>query len=169
MTYKGKKSLVIYFSRADENYKVGYIDKGNTEILAEFIRDYAKADLFKVERKQPYPVEYNDCIKETKDEYYRGQRPELKKELKDISKYEVIYIGTPLYWDGMPMPLIAQLEKLDFTGKTVRFFTTHEGGGLANVPRQVKDYCKGATVLEDGLAIYGHEAKFSKERIEQWI
>ena len=37
-SYKDKKSLVIYFSRADENYAVGYIDKGNTEYIAEFVK-----------------------------------------------------------------------------------------------------------------------------------
>ena len=40
--YKDKKSLVIYFSRADENYAVGYIDKGNTEYIAEYVRDVPK-------------------------------------------------------------------------------------------------------------------------------
>jgi len=34
------KSLIIYFSRADENYAVGYIDKGNTEIVAEYVREW---------------------------------------------------------------------------------------------------------------------------------
>ena len=43
-SYKDKKSLVIYFSRADENYAVGYIDKGNTEYIAEYVRDITGAD-----------------------------------------------------------------------------------------------------------------------------
>ena len=42
------RSLIIYFSRADENYAVGYIDKGNTEIVAEYVQKYTDADLFKV-------------------------------------------------------------------------------------------------------------------------
>ena len=51
---KNKKSLVIYFSRADENYAVGYVDKGNTEYIAEYVRDIVGADLFKVEPLIPY-------------------------------------------------------------------------------------------------------------------
>ena len=46
---KDKKSLIIYFSRADENYSVGYIDKGNTEIVAEYVKDLTNAAIFKVE------------------------------------------------------------------------------------------------------------------------
>ena len=52
MNYKDKKSLIIYFSRADENYFGGsmkYIDKGNTEVVAEYIRDITEAVMFKVE------------------------------------------------------------------------------------------------------------------------
>ena len=51
---KDKKSIVIYFSRADENYGVWYIEKWNTEVIAEYIQELAWADLFKVERKTPY-------------------------------------------------------------------------------------------------------------------
>ena len=45
---KDKKSLIICFSRADENYAVGFIEKGNTEIVAEYVRDITNADMFKV-------------------------------------------------------------------------------------------------------------------------
>ena len=54
---KDKKSIVIYFSRADENYGVGYIEKWNTEVIAEYIQELVWADLFKVERKTPYAKE----------------------------------------------------------------------------------------------------------------
>ena len=76
------KSLIIYFSRADENYSVGYIKKGNTEIVAEYISELTGADMFKVERKKPYPVDYNSCIKDAQIEQQRGERPELLKELQ---------------------------------------------------------------------------------------
>ena len=48
------KSLIIYFSRADENYSVGYISKGNTEYIAEFVQELTGADMFKVEPEVPY-------------------------------------------------------------------------------------------------------------------
>ena len=60
------KSLIIYFSRADENYSVGWIDKGNTEIVAGFVQELTGADMFKVEPAVPYAADYNTCIKEAK-------------------------------------------------------------------------------------------------------
>ena len=64
--YKNKKSLVIYFSRADENYAVGYIEKGNTEVIAEYIQEIIGADLFKVEGMKEYSTNYQKCIEEAK-------------------------------------------------------------------------------------------------------
>ena len=60
------KSLIIYFSRADENYSVGYISKGNTEYIAEFVQELTGADMFKVEPEVPYAADYKTCIEEAK-------------------------------------------------------------------------------------------------------
>ena len=60
-----KKSLIIYFSRADENYFGGelrYIDKGNTEVIAEYIKEFTGADIFKVEPLNTYSKDYMTCI-----------------------------------------------------------------------------------------------------------
>ena len=168
-SYKGKKSLVIYFSRADENYAVGYIDKGNTEVIAEYIKEIANADLFKVEGVQGYSADYPTCIEEAKERQARGEKPELKAYLDDISQYEVIYIGAPVYWGTMPQEMFSELERLDFTGKIVRVFTTHEGSGLANIPNDVKRICKGANVLDDAIAIRGASVNGAKGKVESWI
>ncbi len=162
------KGIIIYFSRADENYSVGYITKGNTEVVAEYIRDITKADMFKVERKVPYAKDYNTCIKQAQDEQRRGERPELKQMLNSIEDYNVVFVGSPIYWGTMPNPLLTQLEKLNWQGKTVMPFTTHEGSGLGNVVADLKNICKGATVL-NGLAITGSAVKGSKDKVQNWI
>lgn len=165
---KMNKGIIIYFSRADENYSVGYITKGNTEVVAEYIRDITKADMFKVERKVPYAKDYNTCIKQAQDEQRRGERPELKQMLNSIEDYNVVFVGSPIYWGTMPNPLLTQLEKLNWQGKTVMPFTTHEGSGLGNVVADLKNICKGATVL-NGLAITGSAVKGSKDKVQNWI
>ena len=68
-----KKDLVIYFSRADENYTVGYVEKGNTEIVAEYISEITGADMFKVERKVPYAKDYMTCILKKKHKEEKDQ------------------------------------------------------------------------------------------------
>ena len=60
------------------------------------------------------------------------------------------------------------INGLDYSGKTIRPFTTHEGSGLSGVPRQLKEICVGAEVLE-GLAITGSQVNNSKQIVEEWI
>lgn len=163
---KDKKSLIIYFSRADENYSVGYIDKGNTEVVAEYVRDITGADMFKAEPLVPYAKDYSTCIKEAKERI--GNAP-IKKTLEDISAYEVIYIMSPIYWGTYAPELETAIKDLDFSGKTIRVITTHEGSGLGSVVSDVKKLCKGANVLDDALAIRGSDVYSSKSKLENWI
>ncbi len=166
---KDKKSLIIYFSRADENYFDGemkYIDKGNTEVVAEYVKELTNADMFKVEPLTPYAKDYNTCINEAKERV--GNAP-IKEKISDISEYDVIYIMTPIYWGTYAPEMETALKDLDFTGKTIRIITTHEGSGLANVLSDVKRICKGANVLDDALAIKGSSVNNAKSTIDSWI
>ena len=109
------------------------------------------------------------CTKEAQEEQNIDARPELIKELDNIDSYDVIYIGSPVWWGFMPQPMVTQLEKLDFSGKTVRVFTTHEGSGLGSIPSQVKRLCVGANVLDNSLAIKGSSVNSAKSIVEDWI
>ena len=160
------KSLIIYFSRADENYAVGYIDKGNTEIVAEYVQELTGADMFKVEPEVPYSANYNICIKEAKKRI--GNAP-IKEKLSDISEYDTVYIMSPIYWGTYAPEVETALEGLDFSGKKVRVISTHEGSGLGSMVSDVKKMCKGADVDAKGLAIKGSQAKSSKDKVEEWI
>ena len=160
------KSLIIYFSRADENYAVGYIDKGNTEIVAEFVQELIGADMFKVEPAVPYAADYNTCIQEAKQRI--GNAP-IKKKLTDISAYDTIFVMSPIYWGTYAPEMETALTGLDFAGKTVRVISTHEGSGLASMVSDVKRMCVGADVQKNGLAIKGSQAKNSKQKVADWL
>ena len=160
------KSLIIYFSRADENYAVGYIDKGNTEIVAEFVQELIGADMFKVEPAVPYAADYNTCIQEAKQRI--GNAP-IKKKLTDISAYDTIFVMSPIYWGTYAPEMETALTGLDFARKTVRVISTHEGSGLASMVSDVKRMCVGADVQKNGLAIKGSQAKNSKQKVADWL
>ena len=159
------KSLIIYFSRADENYAVGFIDKGNTEIVAEFVAELTGAELFKVEPVVPYAKDYNSCIKEAKRRI--GNAP-IRETLADISAYDTIFVMSPIYWGTYAPEMETALTGLDFNGKTVRVISTHEGSGLGSMVSDVKKLCKGADV-KPGLAIKGSQAKNSKQKVADWL
>ena len=163
---KDKKSLIIYFSRADENYSVGYIEKGNTEVVAEYVKELTGADVFKVEPKVPYARDYATCIEEAKQRV--GNAP-IKNLINDIKEYEIIYIMTPIYFGTYVPEIETAIKDLDFTDKTIRVITTHEGSGLGNVISDIKRICGGADVDSNGLAIIGSNVKDAKDIVEKWI
>lgn len=164
------RTLVIYYSRTGENYVNGSIrnlKKGNTEIVAEFIKNAVNADLFRLETVKEYAADYYACIDEAKQELRSQERPELKEYLDDISDYDNIVVAGPCWWGSYPMAVFSQLERLDFTGKKVFPVMTHEGSGLAGSKAALKKYCRGASVGE-GLAIHGADASSSKQKVTRW-
>ena len=166
-----EKSLVIYFSRADENYFGGElrsIEKGNTEVIAEYIKEFSGADLFKVERKIPYSFGYKECCDEAMIEKKENARPDILKQIDNLDQYNKIYIGYPIYWGTMPMPMFTQLEKLNWEGKKIKYFCTHEGSGIASSKSDIEKICKGAHILS-GIAITGSTVNDAKGQIESWV
>lgn len=160
------KSLIIFFSRAGENYAVGTVEKGNTEIAAEFVRDLTGADMFKVEPLVPYADEYAACVRQAKERI--GNAP-VREPLPDPAPYDTVYVMSPVYFGTFAPEMETVLKNLDLTGKKVRVITTHEGSGLANAVRDAKRICRGAEVDENGLAIRGSRAAESKPDIEAWL
>ena len=164
------KSLVIYFSHTGENYidgEIKNIDVGNTFLFAQIIKDVTGADLFEVKTVNKYPINYYECCDKAKEELEKDIKPNLVKELDNIDGYDIIYIGGPVWWGYYPRAIITQIEKLNFNGKIVKPFTTHEGSGLGNVMDDINKYCMGATI-RNGLAIKGSRVKIDKEKIESW-
>ena len=164
--------LVAYFSRADDNYGVGVVEKGNTEIIAEMIAEETGADTFKIERATPYPADYDACTEEAQQEQRKNARPELKNTLDNLDDYDVVYLGMPVWWGDMPMPVYTFVEGLDWNGKTVYPFTTHAESRLSSIPRTLGNICDGATI-GDGFTIAGTDAQNAqdkaKEAVTEWL
>lgn len=165
------KAIVIYFSKSGQNYSGGSVvdlTKGNTAIISEYIRDIAGAKLFEVKSDHEYPDDYYECTDVAKDELHKNARPSVKEMPGDLSEYDTVFIGGPIWWGTYPMPMFTVLEKIDWSGKTVMPFSTHEGSGLGDVMRDVKKLCVGADV-KPGLAIYGSSVASAKSDVEKWI
>ena len=116
------KTLIAFFSRADENYFSGamrYVKVGNTEIVCNLIREMIPADSFKIEMKNPYSPVYMTCIEEAKKDLREKARPELASYPESLKEYDTVILAYPNYWGTMPMAVVTFLEKYDFTGKTI--------------------------------------------------
>ena len=165
------KTLIAFFSRADENYFGGamrYVKVGNTEIVAGIMKDLISADTFKIEMKDPYSPVYMTCIEEAKKDLRAKARPELVSMPESIDEYDTVVLAYPNYWGTMPMAVYTFLEHFDFTGKTILPLCTNEGSGMGSSEREIKKTCPGADVKK-GLPITGSEAANSKTSVERWL
>ena len=165
------KILVAVFSRADENYGVGNIEKGNTLVLAEMIAERTGGDLFEIKPAKPYPKDYTRTTEIAKQEQNDNARPALAAD-KDISGYDVIFLGYPNWWGDMPMIIYTFLEAHDFKGKTVIPFCTHGGSGLSSTESTLRRKLEGARLMK-GLAVTGTTAQNERDRarysVNTWL
>ena len=162
-----QKALVVFFSHAGENYSVGNIEVGNTKIVADYISEITGADQFEIVAEKNYDMPYMDLIKAAQDEAKAGELPAYKGDV-DVAPYDVIFIGGPIWWGTYPQVMFTFFKDHDLSGKTVIPFTTHEGSGLASTVRDVKKAWPKATV-KDGFAIYGHEVRSGRTKVEKWL
>ncbi len=165
------KNLIIYYSRRGENYvngEVKELERGNTEVVVDFLQAAAEADVFRVETVEDYPKDYYECIQVAKAETKAGARPALKAYLDSLEGYDNVFVCGPIWWGTYPMALFSQLERLDWKGKRGLPLTTHAGSGLASCERDLKKLCKGAKVVK-GLAVPGGEAAGSEAAVTAWV
>ena len=165
------KTLIAFFSRADENYFGGamrYVKVGNTEIVVNLMKEIIDAKSFKIEMKNPYSPVYMTCIDEAKKDLRENARPELVSYPDSIDEYDTIVLAYPNYWGTMPMAVFTFLERYNISGKTILPLCTNEGSGRGSSEKDIKKYAKGAN-LKKGLSITGSAAASSKKSVQKWL
>jgi flavodoxin len=165
------KTLIAFFSRADENYFGGamrYVKTGNTEIVVNEMKEMIEADTFKIEMKNPYSPVYMTCIEEAKKDLRAKARPELVKYLESIDAYDTVILAYPNYWGTMPMAVFTFLEKYDFSGKTILPLCTNEGSGMGRSESDLRKAAPGASV-KNGLSVNGSRAAQAGGAVKKWL
>lgn len=167
--------LVVYFSRTGEQYTVGVIDKGNTAIVAEAIAERTGADLFEVIAEDDhYPMTYKELTDVAKKEQNNNDRPKYKGDVPDLSGYDTIFIGAPVWWGDWPMIMYTFFENNsgELSGKKLIPFSTHEVSGLSGFDKKLASACPGSTVL-NGLAVRGNDCQNKQEdvknKVNEWV
>lgn len=156
-TAMGKKILIAYFSHT-----------GNTKALAEGIQKEVGGDLFEIEPQDAYPQDHDRVVQQAKGEVNSGYTPKLKNKALDISSYDVIFIGAPIWWYTVAPPVRTFLTEYDLSGKTIIPFSTHKGSGLSGIDKTMKELQPKAKVLE-GIAIWDDHAKNMQPDIAKWL
>jgi flavodoxin len=151
------KILIAYFSYT-----------GNTRAIATQIQQETGGDLFEIATVKPYSKKYQECVDQAKKEQQEKARPPLSKEVKNFDEYDIIFIGYPIWWGTLPMPMYTFLEKYNMTDKTVIPFCSHNGGEWARSLDDMKKLYPKAKYVE-GITISGDMVKRSKNRVTKWL
>ena len=162
--------LTIYFSHKGETYfpdGIKNVDKGNTEIAAEYIHKAVGGDLFEIETVKPYSGEYRKCCAEAKSEVDTNARPEIKNLPDSISPYDTIFVCYPNWCGTAPMCIMSFLDTYDLSGKKLIPLCTNEGSGMGNSERDLKNLYPNA-IWKEGLSVRGHQAANSEDVIGEW-
>lgn len=155
-----KKVLVAYFSAT-----------GTTEKLASKLAKVTNADLFKITPEQPYTADdlnwMNKQSRSSVEMNDKNCRPAISSKIEDISKYDVIFVGFPVWWYREPSIIDTFMESYDFTGKTVIPFATSGGSPIGDSGKNMQQLapkakvyagkCFSVTISEDELLNWAKE------------
>lgn len=151
-----KKILVAYFSAS-----------GVTERVAKKMADATGTDLFEIKPDQPYTREDLNWMdknsRSTVEMKDRNCRPAIA-EKPDVSDFNVILVGFPVWWYREPSIIDTFMESTDFTGKTVVPFCTSGGSGLGDSAKNMQALAPGAKVLEGKR----FSASASSDELKKW-
>lgn len=164
------KNLVVYFSRGDEEYGVGEVNPGNTELIAKEIIAKTGADEFKIVPAIKYPKNYMECVDQATREKENQARPAYEGEI-DLVGYDTVFLGYPIWWGDLPMVVYTFIENHDFAGKKVIPFNTHEGSGNAGTYESLKNKLAGAELAGDGFNMTGTTARTQEgmQKVDNWL
>ncbi|MEV0386480.1 flavodoxin [Nonomuraea sp. NPDC050643] len=163
--------LLVYFSRAGENYHYGgrrHLKVGNTEVLARLIAGRLGCDVYRVRPADPYPGDYSETVERNVREQDAGARPAIAGRLPSLDHYGTVLLAGPIWNVRAPMIMTTFTESLDFRGKTVIPITTHAMSGLGTTERDYAASCPGATIGH-GLAVRGEEAAAARPEVDAWL
>ena len=144
---------------AENNILVAYFSHtGNTEEAAQQIAEYTGADMAEIQRAE----EYGDLYEEAETEILDGIHPEITVSVENISGYDTIFVGYPIWWDEAPAMIASFLANNDFAGKTIIPFCTSSSDEIDNSLHIFSELCPDAVIAE-GLTAN------DLEDIEPWL
>ncbi|MDL2227679.1 hypothetical protein LJC30_02190 [Odoribacter sp. OttesenSCG-928-L07] len=146
------KILIAYYSLT-----------GNTKAVAEQIHNKFGGDMFEIILVTPYPPDEKTVIDIVRLEMEKDYLPEISNKVENIDEYDIIFIGTPIWYGTAATPIFSFVKQYNFSGKKIVPFYTCGGGDEGSYVEDIKVFCNGAEFYnsfgnrrpdrEDGTAV----------------
>ncbi len=151
------KTLVLYYSLT-----------GNTKMVAEEFANRLGADIEEIVCVDPYDTNFIACIERCKKEREAGTVIDIEPVKADLSKYDVIFIGYPVWFGTYAPPIATFLANNDLSGKTIVPFCTFGSGGLESSVKDLTTAQPNAKVLE-GYGVRAVRLEAMPKEVEQFL
>jgi flavodoxin len=151
------KVLVLYYSQTS-----------NTKGVAQEIATRLNADIEEIVPVQPYDGEFEATIQRCMKEREEGIKPEIKPLAADLTKYDVIFIGYPVWFGTFAPPVGAFLDNVDLSGKKVVPFCTFGSGGLESSVKDLAEKQPNAEILP-GYGVRAARMAAMPKEVEQFL
>lgn len=170
----GSDSLIVYFDYSENmgdtsnmdvdaitsaslaGMTIDGITENDLEVMKDEIQKQTGADVYSVQITEPYDPDYEKMVNVAQEDQNNDKQFSFKEELPDLSGYNTIYLGMPVWWGGLPQPMASFLEQNDFSGKNIIPFGIHLGSQFGRMIDQIQELQPNATVSEDGLTENSH-------------
>lgn len=151
------KILTAYFSYT-----------GHTRGIARQVQEQAGGDLFEICPSQAYSEDYDTTERQARKETRDGYRPPLAEQMETLNSYDVVFLGTPNWFNTVASPVASFLAENDFSEKKIAVFCTNGGGGLGHIPADVQKLAPSAKLL-GSLNLYEDGGADAGKKIEAWL
>ena len=154
---EAQKVLVVYYSQT-----------ANTKAVAEEIAIRLGADIEAIVAVNPYDGDYRATIERSGKEREEGILPEIKPMRADIAKYDVIFIGYPIWFGTFAPPVATFLNQTDLSGKKIVPFCTFGSGGLDSSVKNLAEKQPNAEILP-GYGVRAARMKAVPQEVDQFL
>ncbi len=152
-----KKILIAYYSYS-----------GNTKSIAQKIQNQTGGDIFEIKTVKEYPKNYNEVVEQAKKEKASDFKPELQSKVDNIKDYDIVFIGTPVWWYTMAPALKSFIAENDLSGKTIVPFCTHGGGGESSTFTDIAKLAPNSKTVK-GFSVYENGSSSTEKDIQNWL
>ncbi|MFF3712961.1 flavodoxin [Streptomyces phaeochromogenes] len=176
------RTLIAYFSvpetedpdnmSDDEENSTHVVDGkvlGNTQYVAQIIEKRTGAEVFRIETAEELPLDHATLEDLALEQQEGNARPKLKTLIPNLEDYDTVFVGYPIWWYDLPMPMYTFLEEHDFGGKDIILFSTHGGNRLSGTVETITETLSDSTVISNAFTISRDDMGEAEAEVGGWL
>ena len=157
------KALVLYFDYSENIDTIGLDvdaisqasmagtrarDNSNLLVMVDVLKERTNSDVYSLRVADLYASDFGDMMGPAREQKENNEMLAFQEDLPDFFQYDVIYLGTPVWWYGAPQSILTVLQQADLSGKKIVFFGIHRGSGFAGIPEEILSYQPDAVIVD---------------------